>query len=71
VTTRPLRRALSIVAWLIKDMVFVASNTLSLEQVREAQTRRDLLLGDEVVPVFGLIDDELADLLSVSTACIT
>ena len=29
---------------------------------REAQARRNLVLGDEVVAVLGLVDDELADL---------
>lgn len=45
-------------------MVAVTANTLALEQRREAQARRNLVLGDEVVAVLGLVDDELADLSS-------
>jgi hypothetical protein len=40
----------------------VASDTLSLEQVREAQARRNMILRDDVVSVLGLVDDELSDL---------
>ena len=49
-------------------MVAVPANTLALEERREAQARRNLVLGDEVVAVLGLVDDELADLLREALA---
>ena len=49
-------------------MVFVSSYALAFEQIWEAQARRNLVLGYKVVSVFGLVDDELADLSSISTA---
>ena len=51
-------------------MVSVASNAFALEQVRETQARRNLVLGDEVVSILWLIDDEFADLSSISTALV-
>lgn len=53
---------LRIVPRLIKDMVPVPPDALSPEQRREPQTRRDLAFVDELVSVFGLADDEFADL---------
>lgn len=53
---------LRIVPRLIKDMVPVPPGALSPEQRREPQTRRDLAFVDELVSVFGLADDEFADL---------
>jgi hypothetical protein len=43
-------------------VVAVPANALALEKRREAQAGRNLVLGDEVVAVLGLVDDELADL---------
>ena len=40
----------------------MSSHTLTLEQIGEAQARSDLVLGDNIVAVLRLINDELADL---------
>jgi hypothetical protein len=45
-------------------MVSMASNTLSLEQCREPETRRYLLFRDEVIGALGLVNDELGGLPS-------
>lgn len=47
---------------LVKHMVSVPSNTLSIEDSREAQVFGDLVLRDDVVCAFGLTDDEFTDL---------
>ena len=43
-------------------MVSVATNALALEDSREAQVLRDLVLRDDVVCAFGLTNDEFTDL---------
>jgi len=53
---------LSVIPRLVEDVVPVSPHTLTLEQIREAETRSDLVLGDDIVAVLRLIDDELADL---------
>ena len=47
---------------LIEDVIPMAANTLALENGREAQVFRNLILRDDVVCAFGLTDDEFADL---------
>lgn len=53
---------LSIIPRLIKNMIPMPSNTLSLEQIREPETREDLAFMDEFVSVFWLADDKFTDL---------
>jgi hypothetical protein len=43
-------------------MVSVSPNTLSLEDLREAQVLGHLVFRDDVVGTFGLAYDKLADL---------
>lgn len=43
-------------------MVSVSPDTLSLEDLGEAQVLRHLVFGDDVVGTFGLAHDEFADL---------
>lgn len=43
-------------------MVAVSSDTLSLEDLREAQVLGYLIFGDDVVGTLGLADDEFTDL---------
>jgi hypothetical protein len=40
----------------------MSPNTLTLEQVRESQTRRDLLLAYDFMSIFRLANDEFANL---------
>jgi hypothetical protein len=46
-------------------MVPVPPDTMSLEQVREPQARMHLVLGDEVVSILWLTNDEFAELDSL------
>lgn len=43
-------------------MILVPPHAFTLEQIREPKTRHDLTFWYEIVAVFGLIDDEFADL---------
>lgn len=53
---------LRIIPRLVENMVPVTADTLALEQVWEAQPRCHLVFGNEVVAVFGLVDDEFTNL---------
>ena len=59
-------RHLGVVSRLVEYVVPVSSDTLALEQIREAQARRNLVLRNEIIAVLGLVNNELANLLSVS-----
>lgn len=52
----------SIISRLVKDVVSVSSDTLTPEHSREAETLRNLILGDLLITTFRLTDDKLADL---------
>jgi hypothetical protein len=43
-------------------MVSVSANALALEDSREAQVLRYLILRDDIVRAFGLTNDEFTDL---------
>jgi hypothetical protein len=63
---------LSIIPWLVKDMISVSSDTLSLEDGREVQILRHLILRDDIIRAFRLSNDKFADLgVYVSIACST
>jgi hypothetical protein len=47
---------------LVKHMVSVAANTLSLEYGREAQVLRNLIFRNDIVRTFGLTDNKFTDL---------
>lgn len=46
-------------------MIAVSSDTLSLEDLREAQVLGDLVFGDDVVGTLRLANDEFTDLEKV------
>ena len=52
----------SIIPGLVEYMVSVSPDTLSLEDLGEAQVLRHLVFGDDIVGTFGLAHDEFADL---------
>lgn len=47
---------------LVKHVVSVSANALALEDSREAQVLRYLILRDDIVRAFGLTNDEFTDL---------
>lgn len=53
---------LSVVSRLVEDVILVPPHPLTLKQIREAEARSDLVLGNDIVAVLWLIDDELANL---------
>jgi hypothetical protein len=55
-------KILSIIPRRIKNMIPMSPNALTLEQVRESQTRRDLLLAYDFMSIFRLANDEFANL---------
>jgi hypothetical protein len=61
---------LSIIPWLVKDMISVSSDTLALEDGRQVQILRHLILRDDIIRAFRLSNNKFADLgLYVSIAC--
>jgi hypothetical protein len=57
-----LQSFLSVVSRLVEDVILVPPHPLTLKQIREAEARSDLVLGNDIVAVLWLIDDELANL---------
>lgn len=43
-------------------MISVSSDTISLEEIRESQTRRYLIFGNYIVAIFRLSNDEFTQL---------
>lgn len=60
------RHCLGIVPRLVEDMISMPPDTLTLEEVREAQTRCYLRFMNNVVSVLRLVNDELSELWVVS-----
>ena len=52
----------SVIPRLVKHVVSMSANTLSLEDSREAQVLRHLVLRDDIVRAFRLTNDEFTDL---------
>lgn len=69
-STNPLLNAhLRIIPRLIKDMIPMPTHTISLEQIREPQARRDLFFRDKVVSILRGADDEFSKLRIGKSVC--